>query len=97
MEKSYKLDCVRLINYCNELFTDSHFEKVTGISQEKKHLYLTGRQKLKKEQCLKIVNYLHVLGKELLAIKMVLSKTSFKSSTAYFSQNILFCKTNILK
>lgn len=70
MEKSYKLDCVNLINYCNELFTDSAFEKVTGISQEKKHFYLTGSQKLETEQCLIIVNYLHVLGKELLAIKL---------------------------
>jgi hypothetical protein len=70
MEKTYKLDCVRLINYCNELFTDSHFEKVTGISQEKKHLYLTGSQKLKMEQCLKIMNYLNALGKELLEINL---------------------------
>jgi hypothetical protein len=70
MEKSYILDCVRLINYCNEIFTDSHFEKVTGISQEKKHPYLTGSQKLDMEQYLKIVNYLHVLGKELLAIRL---------------------------
>ncbi|CAA9202231.1 hypothetical protein FLACOL7796_04165 [Flavobacterium collinsii] len=70
MGKSYKLDCVRLINYCNEIFTDSHFEKITSIGQEKKHLYLTGSKKLNMEQCLKIVNYLHILGKELLAIKL---------------------------
>jgi hypothetical protein len=70
MKKSYKFDYVSLIDYCNEIFTDSAFEKITGISQKEKYFYLTGSKKLEMEQCLKIVDYLHVLGKELLAMKL---------------------------
>ncbi|MBQ0907495.1 type II toxin-antitoxin system HicB family antitoxin [Flavobacterium sp. F-328] len=67
---TYKFDTISLLNYYKGIFSNSAFEKITGINQKQIQHYATGHRKPRPEQREKIEKALHNLGKELLAVEL---------------------------
>lgn len=70
-ELNYQFDVVGLLNYFKGVFTNSAFEKLTGINQKQIQHYASGLKKPRPEQSKKIENALHKLGKHLLELELV--------------------------
>lgn len=68
-EVTYKFDAESLLNYYKGIFTNSSFEKLTGINQKQIQHYSTG-VKPRQAQTKKIETALHNLGKELMAVEL---------------------------
>lgn len=66
----YTFNIESLLCYYNKIFTKSALEHITGINQRQLSHYACGRSKPRKEQADKIINALHALGKELLAVSV---------------------------
>jgi hypothetical protein len=69
-ELVYKFDAISLLNYYKGIFTNSAFERLTGINQKQIQHYATGLKKPRSAQAKKIETALHKLGKELLAVEL---------------------------
>ena len=69
-ELVYKFDMVSLLQYYKKIFSAPAFERLTGINQKQIHHYSSGLKKPRTKQKEKIVNALHELGKELLAVEL---------------------------
>lgn len=67
---TYKFDTISLLNYYKGIFTNSAFERITGINQKQIQHYATGHRKPRAEKCKKIEAALHRLGNELLAVEL---------------------------
>lgn len=67
---TYKFDTESLLNYYQGIFTNSAFERLTGINQKQIQHYSTGLHKPRKETREKIEKSLHQLGEELLAVEL---------------------------
>lgn len=67
---SYKFDAESLLSYYQGIFTNSAFERLTGINQKQIQHYSTGLHKPRKETRKKIQKSLHQLGEELLAVEL---------------------------
>lgn len=67
---TYKFDTISLLSYYKGIFSNSAFEKITGINQKQIQHYATGHRKPRPEQREKIEKALHNLGKELLAVEL---------------------------
>lgn len=66
----YKFDIVSLLNYYKGIFTNSAFEKITGINQRQIQHYSSGKPSPRPKQREKIEKALHKLGNELLAVEL---------------------------
>jgi len=66
----YEFDAVSLLSYFKGIFTNSAFEKITGINQRQIQHYASGLRKPNPETAQKIETALHNLGKELLAVEL---------------------------
>ncbi len=66
----YKFDVESLLNYYRGIFTNSAFERLTGINQRQFQHYSSGLKKPRPAQKKKIEQALHQLGKELLDIEL---------------------------
>ncbi|WP_152266925.1 type II toxin-antitoxin system HicB family antitoxin [Agriterribacter humi] len=66
----FKFDIESLLNYYKGIFTNSAFEKLTGINQKQIQHYATGLKKPRPAQTKKIEAALHKLGNELMAVEL---------------------------
>jgi predicted RNase H-like HicB family nuclease len=66
----YKFDTESLLQYYKGIFSAPAFERMTGINQKQIHHYSSGLKKPRIKQKEKIVNALHKLGEELLAVEL---------------------------
>nr|WP_315245125.1 type II toxin-antitoxin system HicB family antitoxin [uncultured Flavobacterium sp.] len=66
----YKFDTISLLNYYKGIFSNSAFEKMTGINQKQIQHYTSGHRSPRVDQRKKIESALHNLGKELLAVEL---------------------------
>jgi hypothetical protein len=69
-ELIFKFDTQSIFNYYKGIFTNSAFEKITGINQKQIQHYTTGHRKPKDITSKKIETALHKLGRELLAVEL---------------------------
>jgi len=69
-ELVYKFDAQSLLNYYKGIFTNSAFERLTGINQKQIQHYASGLKKPRPEQTEKIKAAFHKLGSELLALEL---------------------------
>lgn len=67
---SFKFDTESLLKYYKGIFTNSAFEKLTGINQKQIQHYASGIKKPRPAQTKKIEEALHSLGRELLTVKL---------------------------
>lgn len=67
---TYKFDTISLLNYYKGIFTNSAFERITGINQKQIQHYATGHRKPRAAQREKIETALHRLGHELLSVEL---------------------------
>lgn len=67
---SFKFDTESLLKYYKGIFTNSAFEKLTGINQKQIQHYASGIKKPRPGQAKKIEDALHSLGRELLTVKL---------------------------
>lgn len=67
-EIEYSFGIESLLNFYGKIFTKAALEHITGINQRQLSHYACGRSKPRKKQADKIINALHALGKELLAV-----------------------------
>lgn len=67
---SFKFDTESLLKYYKGIFTNSAFEKLTGINQKQIQHYASGVKKPRPKQTKKIEEALHSLGRELLTVKL---------------------------
>jgi len=66
----YKFDIESLLFFYRKVFTKAGLEYITGINQKQISNYACGRSKPRKEQADKIVNALHNLAQELMAVSV---------------------------
>jgi|SRR6218665_969640 len=66
----YKFDTESLLKYYKGIFTNSAFEKLTGINQRQIQHYASGLKKPRATQTKKIETALHDLGRELMAVEL---------------------------
>ncbi len=66
----YKFDIESLLYFYRKVFTKAALEHITGINQKQISNYACGRAKPRKEQADKIVNALHNLAQELMAVSV---------------------------
>ena len=66
----FKFDTESLLNYYKGIFTNSAFEKLTGINQKQIQHYATGLKKPRPAQAKRIETALHKLGSELMAVEL---------------------------
>lgn len=66
----YKFDAESFLSYYKGIFTNSAFEKLTGINRKQIQHYASGHRKPKEETSKKIETALHNLGRELLAVEL---------------------------
>jgi predicted RNase H-like HicB family nuclease len=66
----YKFDAESFFSYYKGVFTNSAFEKLTGINRKQIQHYASGHRKPKEETTKKIETALHNLGRELLALEL---------------------------
>lgn len=66
----YKFDVESLLFCYEKVLTRAALERITGINQKQLSHYACGRTKPRPEQTKKIVNALHNLGQDLLAISV---------------------------
>ena len=66
----YNFDIVSLLDNYKGVISNAGFERLTGINQKQMHHYATGMTKPREAQKKKIVDGLHKLGQELLAIEL---------------------------
>ena len=69
-ELVYNFDLVSLLENYKGVISNVGFERLTGINQKQMHHYATGLKKPRAEQKKKIVDGLHKLGQELMAIEL---------------------------
>lgn len=69
-ELQYAFDVESLLCYYDKIFTRSALEHITGINQKQLSHYACGRSKPRKDTAEKIVQALHALGHELIAISV---------------------------
>ncbi|MCD7978106.1 MAG: hypothetical protein LUG51_13485 [Tannerellaceae bacterium] len=69
-ELIYKFDIQSLLCFYEKIFTKAALEHMTGINQKQLSHYACGRSKPRRAQEEKIINSLHELGRELLAISI---------------------------
>ena len=69
-ELVYKFDAESLLLHYKGIFTNSAFERITGINQRQLQRYASGKTTPLPEQRKKIVTALHSLAKELLLVEM---------------------------
>lgn len=67
-ELVYRFDTESLLNYYKKIFTNSALERLTGINQRQLQHYSSGLKKPRPAQKKKIVEALHQLGSELMAV-----------------------------
>lgn len=67
---TFKFDTESLLNYYKGIFTNSAFEKLTGINQKQIQHYATGLKKPRPAQTKKIETALHKLSSELMAVEL---------------------------
>lgn len=66
----YKFDAESFLSYYKGVFTNSAFEKMTGINRKQIQHYASGHRKPKETTSKKIEAALHNLGRELLAVEL---------------------------
>jgi len=66
----YQYDTQSLLNYFNKIFTNVALERITGINQKLLHHYASGLKKPRPAQRKKIETALHLIGNELLAVRL---------------------------
>ena len=66
----YKFDIESLLNFYKGIFTNSAFEKMTGINQKQIQHYSSGYKKPRPAQARKIKTALQKLGNELMSIEI---------------------------
>jgi hypothetical protein len=69
-ELQYTFDVESLLCYYNKIFTRAALEHITGINQKQLSHYACGRSKPRRETSEKIVQALHALGHELIAVSV---------------------------
>lgn len=69
-ELYYKFDTESLLFHYKGIFTNSAFERITGINQRQLQRYASGKSKPLPAQTEKISNALHNLGRELLVVDL---------------------------
>ena len=69
-ELTYKFDAESLLLHYKGIFTNSAFERITGINQRQLQRYASGKSNPLPEQRQKIVTALHNLGQELLLVDL---------------------------
>lgn len=67
-ELEFEFDTAALLEYINGTITQTALSKATGINVSQISHYATGHRKPRPEQRRKIVNGLHQIGKELMAV-----------------------------
>ncbi|RRJ87780.1 type II toxin-antitoxin system HicB family antitoxin [Flavobacterium macacae] len=67
---TFQFDAVSLLSYYKGVFTNSAFEKITGINQKQIQHYASGHRKPSEQTAQKIETALHKLGEELLAVEL---------------------------
>lgn len=66
----YRFDTESLMQYYKGIFTQSAFERMTGINRKQMQHYSTGLKKPRPSQAKKIETALHKLGSELMAVEL---------------------------
>ena len=66
----YKFDAESFLSHYKGVFTNSAFEKMTGINRKQIQHYASGHRKPKEVTSKKIETALHNLGRELLAVEL---------------------------
>jgi hypothetical protein len=66
----YKFDIESLLSFYKGIFTNSAFEKITGINQKQIQHYSSGYKKPRPAQARKIKTALQKLGNELMSIEL---------------------------
>ncbi len=66
----YQMDMRSLLQYYRGIFSNAAFERITGINQKQMQHYATGHRNPRPEMRKKIETALHLLGNELLAVKL---------------------------
>ena len=69
-EFEYKFDVESLLFFYDKILSKAALERLTGINQKQLSHYACGRSKPRPAQAQKIVNALHTLGRDLLAISV---------------------------
>ncbi len=69
-ELFYKFDPESLLVHYKGIFSNSAFERITGINQRQLQRYASGKTKPLPEQRQKISNALHNLGRELMLVEL---------------------------
>ena len=69
-EFEYKFDVESLLFFYEKILSKAALERLTGINQKQLSHYACGRSKPRPAQAQKIVNALHTLGRDLLAISV---------------------------
>ena len=69
-ELVYKFDAESLLSHYNGIFTNAAMQRLTGINQRQLQRYASGISQPRNEQSEKITAALHLLGRELLAIRL---------------------------
>lgn len=69
-EVVYQMDVQSLLDYYKGIFTNSAFERITGINQRQMQHYASGHRNPGAETKKKIETALHRLGSELLAVEL---------------------------
>lgn len=69
-ELKYVFDVESLLCYYSKIFTRASLEHITGINQKQLSHYACGRSKPRKDTAEKIINALHALGRELVAVSV---------------------------
>lgn len=67
-ELVYQFDTISLLNYYKGCFSNTAFEKLTGINQKQINHYASGHRSPRPAQKQKTESALHALGKELITI-----------------------------
>jgi predicted RNase H-like HicB family nuclease len=66
----YQMDIRSLLQYYRGIFSNAAFERITGINQKQMQHYATGYRHPRPEMRKKIETALHLLGNELLSVKL---------------------------
>jgi uncharacterized protein YneR len=69
-ELEYRYDTQSILSHYADVFSKPALEKLTGINQKQLHHYATGLKKPREGQRKKIETALHLLGTELLAVRL---------------------------
>ena len=72
-EVVYKFDAESFLNFYKKIFSNAALERMTGINQKQFQHYASGLKKPREAQIRKIETAMHSLGRELIAVQLILS------------------------